>query len=80
MCNHAIRCDIESDLGNISAPTLVVSWKGDVIAHPTGSVVAAERICGARLEMFHGGSHMTLLDDPKFFDVMTTFLEEVGAK
>lgn len=79
MCNHAIRCDIGSDLGNISAPTLVVSWKGDTIAHPAGSAIAAERICGARLEIFPGGSHMTLLDAPEFFDAMTVFLEEVGA-
>jgi pimeloyl-ACP methyl ester carboxylesterase len=65
-------------LAGIDLPALVVSSKADSTAHPEGSVFAASRIPGARLEMLPRGDHLAAFDAaPELIELARAFVDQV---
>jgi len=54
-------------IGEISAPTLVVTGTADEVVEPRNSELLAERIPGARLERFDGAGHLFFWQEPERF-------------
>lgn len=64
-------------LGEINCPTLVLCGAHDWICPPNHSRLLAERIPGARLQMFANSSHNLATDEPEaFFQAVREFLTE----
>ena len=60
----------------IAAPTLVLHGTEDGVVDPRNSTLLAERIPGARVELFEGGGHLFFWEQPdRFVDVVTEFLQ-----
>jgi L-proline amide hydrolase len=71
---------IEELLPRIAVPTLVVSGRYDE-ATPEAVRPYAERIPGARWELFEHSSHVPHLEEPeRFFTVLRGFLAAVDAR
>jgi len=65
----------ESRLGQIAAPTLVLSGDADVIVPVQNSRNLAARIPGARLQIVAGGSHTFFIEQAAEFNrIITDFL------
>jgi 3-oxoadipate enol-lactonase len=54
-------------IGEISAPTLVVTGTADEVVDARNSELLAERIPGARLERFEGAGHLFFWQEPERF-------------
>lgn len=65
--------DTWAQLPQITSPTLVVGGEYDLLAPPANQAALAERIPGARLQMFAGG-HMFLMQDPAAWPAIIEFL------
>jgi pimeloyl-ACP methyl ester carboxylesterase len=62
-------------LGEITAPTLVLTGDEDAVVDSRNSELLAQRIPGARLEVFSGTGHLFFWQDPgRFEQVVTEFL------
>ncbi len=62
-------------VGEITAPTLVVTGDEDAVVDPRNSRLLAGRIEGARLEVFRGAGHLFFWEQPeRFVEVVTEFL------
>lgn len=57
--------DIHNDLGGITCPTSVLAGERDASSSPTELRTVASRM-GARFEVAPGGSHMLVLEQPRF--------------
>ena len=67
--------DTWEQLGDIRAPTLVLTGDADNVVDPRNSTLLAERIPDARLEIFRGCGHLFFWEGPqRFVDVVTEFL------
>jgi pimeloyl-ACP methyl ester carboxylesterase len=63
-------------LEGIGAPTLVLHGTEDGVVDPRNATLLAERIPGARVELFEGGGHLFFWEQPdRFVDVVTEFLQ-----
>jgi pimeloyl-ACP methyl ester carboxylesterase len=71
----AMSFNTESRLGQIAAPTLVLSGDADVIVPVQNSRNLAARIPGARLQIVAGGSHTFFIEQAAEFNrIITDFL------
>ena len=71
----AISFNTEARLGQIAAPTLVLSGDADVIVPVRNSRNLAARIPGARLQIVAGGSHTFFIEQAAEFNrIITHFL------
>jgi len=71
----AISFNTEARLGQIAAPTLVLSGDADVIVPVQNSRNLAARIPGARLQIVAGGSHTFFIEQAAEFNrIITDFL------
>ena len=62
-------------LGEIRAPTLVVTGTADIVVDPRNSQLLGERIPGARLELVEGTGHLFFWEEPeRFLRVVSEFL------
>ena len=69
--------DVWSRVGQIAAPTLVLTGDLDVVVDPRNSELLAEMIPGARLETFAGTGHLFFWQEPeRFVEVVKEFLSE----
>ena len=67
--------DVWDRVPEITPPTLVLTGDDDGVIDPRNSAVLAERIPGARLEVFRGGGHLFFWEQPqRFVDVVKEFL------
>jgi 3-oxoadipate enol-lactonase len=57
-------------LGEIKAPTLVISGARDAGAPPAMGQAIAERVPGARMEIIENASHLSVLETPSEFDAL----------
>ena len=63
-------------LGNIQAPTLVITGRPDNIVSADNSLILAERIPNARLEVLEPAGHLFWLEKPKeTLDLVLAFLQ-----
>ena len=63
-------------VGQILAPTLVVTGTEDAVVDPRNSTLLAERIPDARLELVEGGGPLFFWEQPdRFVDVVKGFLQ-----
>ena len=56
--------DLTAELPKIRVPTLVIAGAADVITPPWEARRIASLIAGARCELFEGGGHMLMLEQP----------------
>jgi pimeloyl-ACP methyl ester carboxylesterase len=68
----AMSFDTESRLGQITAPTLVLSGDADVIVPVQNSRNLAARIPGAKLQIVEGGSHTFFIEQAVEFNRLVT--------
>jgi pimeloyl-ACP methyl ester carboxylesterase len=67
--------DVWNRVGEVTAPTLVVTGDLDVVVDPRNSELLAQRIPGARLEIFPGTGHLFFWEEPEWFvEVVKGFL------
>ena len=67
--------DVWNRVAEITAPTLVLTGDLDVVVDPRNSELLAERIAGARLEVFPGTGHLFFWEEPeRFVRVVKEFL------
>ena len=66
----AMSFDAGDRLGEIRAPTLVVTGTADVVVDWRNSQLLAERVPGARLELFPGCGHLFFWEEPERFAVL----------
>jgi pimeloyl-ACP methyl ester carboxylesterase len=67
--------DASDRVGNIAAPTLVLTGTADEVVDARNSDLLAERIAGARLERFEGCGHLFFWQEPeRFVRLVTEFL------
>ena len=67
--------DVWERVGEIRAPTLVMTGDLDVVVDPRNSQLLAESIPGARLEIFPGTGHLFFWEEPeRFVEVVKEFL------
>jgi pimeloyl-ACP methyl ester carboxylesterase len=67
--------DVWQRVGEIRAPTLLLTGDADAVVNPRNSELLAERIPGARLEVFAGGGHLFFWEKPeRFVEAVTGFL------
>lgn len=72
------RHSTEAWLGEIRCPTLITAGSRDVMTPPSVARRARERIPGARLVVFEGGTHYTKMEMPdRMHRVLEEFLREV---
>jgi 3-oxoadipate enol-lactonase len=70
-----VSFDVWHRVGELTAPTLVMTGDLDVVVDPRNSALLAERIPGARLEVFPGTGHLFFWEEPtRFVAVVTEFL------
>jgi 3-oxoadipate enol-lactonase len=68
--------DAYERLNQIAAPTLVVHGEQDVFIPPANALVLAERIPGARLQLWPEAGHMYIIDEPRADLEIARFLRE----
>lgn len=74
-----IGFDLTAELPDIAVPTLVIGGTADVVTPPFEARRIARLIPGAQLELFEGGGHMLMLEQPERFDrTLTDFARRVG--
>jgi 3-oxoadipate enol-lactonase len=81
-CGEAIAAlDLRPHLGNVKAPTLVVSGAEDFAAPPSVGAYTARGIPGARLRVIQGASHFAHYQKPGPFtnELLTHLLATAGA-
>jgi pimeloyl-ACP methyl ester carboxylesterase len=62
-------------VGEITAPTLVLTGDEDAVVDPHNSELLAKRIKDARLDVFPGTGHLFFWEEPeRFVQVVTEFL------
>ena len=66
----AERADSTSDLGQIKAPTLVISSSGDTLIPPAITKNIADGIKGSRYEVIEGAGHLSNLEAPERFNAL----------
>jgi 3-oxoadipate enol-lactonase len=67
--------DVWDRVGEIAAPTLVLTGDLDVVVDPRNAELLAELIPGARLEVFPGTGHLFFWEEPeRFVQVVREFL------
>lgn len=72
--------DTVDRLGQITAPTLVITGDADLLIPPSNSDLLAARIPGARLQKIAGGSHAFNFETPEVFNAaVLEFLDTCGA-
>jgi 3-oxoadipate enol-lactonase len=76
-CGEAIAAlDLRPQLGNVKAPTLVVSGAEDVAAPPSVGAYTARNIPGARLTVIQAASHLAHYEKPgPFNDALLTHFQ-----
>ena len=77
-----VSTDLMPQLGDITAPTLVVAGAKDM-SSPLDVVVrpTVNAITGSRMEVFEDSSHFLLEESPqKFVDLLTSFIKDVGVQ
>ena len=68
-CCDALRdWDFRTELGSVSAPTLVLVGAEDPAATPDDARLIAERIPGARMEIIPGAAHLLNVEQPDAFN------------
>lgn len=60
----AVPFNVESRLGEIAAPTLVVAGSEDHVVPPRNAELLAERIPNACLDIIPGVGHLSFIEDP----------------
>jgi aminoacrylate hydrolase len=69
--------DLSADIPAITAPTLVIATRDDVLVPCTCSIALADQLPQVRLELLDQGGHGCNVTDPAGFDAMVTaFLRE----
>ncbi|HMJ00053.1 MAG TPA: alpha/beta fold hydrolase [Gaiellaceae bacterium] len=72
--------DYTSDLGRVSAPTLVIVGEHDRTATPRAARVLHEGIAGSELEIVPSVGHMSFVESPEIYlGAVRTFLREAVA-
>jgi len=67
--------DVGKRVGEIRAPTLVLTGAEDAVVDPRNSDLLAQRIPDARLEVFPGAGHLFFWEQPdRFVQLVTEFL------
>ena len=67
--------DVGDRVGEIRAPTLVLTGDEDAVVDPRNSELLQERIPGSRLEIFPGAGHLFFWERPEqFVQVVSEFL------
>jgi 3-oxoadipate enol-lactonase len=67
--------DVWDRVGEVRAPTLVLTGDADNVVDPRNSELLAQRIPDARLEVFAGAGHLFFWEHPqRFVDVVREFL------
>jgi 3-oxoadipate enol-lactonase len=70
-----VSFDVADRLGEIRAPTLVVTGDLDVVVDPRNSELLAAGIPGARLELLPGSGHLFFWEQPeRFVEIVEDFL------
>jgi pimeloyl-ACP methyl ester carboxylesterase len=73
----AVAFDAAERIGNIKAPTLVLTGDADTIVPHENSVNLAAAIPGARLRVVEGGSHAFFIERPEEFNrAVVEFIEQ----
>lgn len=67
-CEALARWDVRSDLGEISAPTLVISAAEDPATPPAAGEELASGIPGARFEVLANAAHLANAEQPDLFN------------
>jgi 3-oxoadipate enol-lactonase len=68
--------DVWGRVPEVTVPTLVLTGDEDAVVDPRNSKLLAERIPGARLEVFPGSGHLFFWEQPdRFVQVVTDFLQ-----
>ena len=68
--------DVGDRVGEIAAPTLVLTGDSDNVIDARNSELLSERIPGARLEVFEGSGHLFFWEQPeRFVQIVTEFLQ-----
>lgn len=72
----ALGHDAYERLDGVSAPTLIVHGTEDRMVHPDNARLLAERIAGARLQLWEQTSHLYFTDEPGADPAIATFLRQ----
>jgi aminoacrylate hydrolase len=64
--------DLTAEVAAITAPTLVIATRDDVLVPCTCSIILADQLPRARLELLDRGGHACNITDPAGFDAMVT--------
>jgi len=67
-CEALARWDVRNDLGEIAAPTLVISASEDPATPPAAGEVLASGIPGARFEVLANAAHLANTERPDHFN------------
>jgi aminoacrylate hydrolase len=71
------RFDLTVEIYSIAAPTLIIANRDDVLVPCTCSIVLADQLPHARLELLDHGGHACNITDPEGFNtIVRTFLRE----
>lgn len=73
-----LQFDCFSRLGEIEAPTLIMTGMDDILIPPANSDILYERIPGSRLMKFAPAGHGFLAEVPEFTAIVKRFLAETG--
>ena len=79
LMNMNALVDVRDALPAVRVPTLVLHRLGDALIDPAGARYLAERIPGARLELFEGEDHFVSGDPDQILDAIERFLHELPA-
>ncbi len=78
-CEAISEMDLRSDLGRISAPTLVISADEDPATPPVHGEAIAAGVPGARFEIVHDAAHVATVEQPaRIADLMLDHLGGTG--
>jgi 3-oxoadipate enol-lactonase len=67
-CDALARWDLREPLGEVAAPTLVISAAEDPSAPPAHGELLADRIPGARFELLEHAAHLANVEQPDEFN------------
>jgi 3-oxoadipate enol-lactonase len=67
-CEALARWDVRRDLGEIAAPTLVISASEDPVTPPPAGEALASGIPGARFEVLENAAHLANAERPDLFN------------
>jgi len=69
--------DLSANIYSITAPTLIIANRDDVLVPCTCSIVLADQLPHARLELLEQGGHACNITDPEGFNaIVAQFLRE----